>query len=153
MEIAKDRVVTMHYTLRAPDGAVLDSSEGKDPLSYLHGHGNLIQGLESRIEGKSAGDSMNVKVPAAEAYGEIDPERKMEVPRDRFPADAEIEPGAQFQAQSEAGPLAVRVEEVKGDTVVIDANHPLAGVDLDFTVEVVEIREATDEEKDHGHAH
>ncbi|MGE9291234.1 MAG: FKBP-type peptidyl-prolyl cis-trans isomerase [Puniceicoccales bacterium] len=152
MEIEKDRIVTMHYTLRGDDGTVLDSSEGKDPLSYLHGHGNLIPGLESRIEGKAQGEKMEVKVPSGEAYGAIDPQKKFDVPRTQFPPDADIQPGSQFRAEGEGGPVVVRVDSVDGDTVKIDANHPLAGVDLNFNVEVVEVREATAEEIEHGHA-
>ncbi|MBC2600619.1 FKBP-type peptidyl-prolyl cis-trans isomerase [Puniceicoccus vermicola] len=153
MEIEKDRVVTMHYTLRGDNGSVLDSSEGKDPLSYLHGHGNLIPGLETRIEGKTAGEEMDVQVPSGEAYGAVDPEKKFDVPRSQFPPDAELEPGSQFRAEGEGGPVVVRVDSVEGDTVKIDANHPLAGVDLNFKVKVVEVREATAEEIEHGHSH
>jgi FKBP-type peptidyl-prolyl cis-trans isomerase SlyD len=153
MVIEKDSVVTMHYTLRGDNGDVLDSSEGKDPLSYLHGHGNLISGLESRIEGKNAGDEMEVKVPSGEAYGEIDPEKKFDVPRSQFPPDAELEPGSQFRAEGEGGPVVVRVDSVDGDQVKIDANHPLAGVDLNFSVKIVDVRSASPEEIEHGHVH
>lgn len=153
MEIKKDRVVTMHYTLTGGDGSVLDSSEGKDPLSYLHGHGNLIPGLESRIEGQSAGDEVKVTVPSAEAYGAVDPAKKLDVPRSQFPPDADIRPGSQFQAEGEEGPVVVRVDSVEGDQIKIDANHPLAGVDLDFAVQVVDVRDASPEEIEHGHAH
>tara|TARA_R100000027_G_scaffold54802_4_gene43904 strand:+ start:421 stop:885 length:465 start_codon:yes stop_codon:yes gene_type:complete len=154
MEIEKDRVVTLHYTLRGADGNVLDSSEGKDPLSYLHGHGNLIPGLETRIVGKTADDEMEVQVPFAEAYGAVDPEKKFEVPRTQFPPEAEIVPGSQFRAEGEGGtPVVVRVEAVEGDKVKIDANHPLAGVDLNFAVKVVGVREASAEEIEHGHVH
>lgn len=153
MEIEKDRVVTMHYTLRGDSGDVLDSSEGKDPLSYLHGHGNLIPGLETRIEGKTAGEEMEVKVPSAEAYGAVDPEKKFEVPRSQFPPEAEIEPGSQFRAEGQGGPVVVHVDSVEGDKVKIDANHPLAGVDLNFSVKIVDVRSASPEEIDHGHVH
>jgi len=153
MVIEKDSVVTMHYTLRGDNGDVLDSSEGKDPLSYLHGHGNLISGLESRIEGKNAGEEMEVKVPSGEAYGEIDPEKKFEVPRSQFPPDAELEPGNQFRAEGEGGAVVVRVDSVDGDQVKIDANHPLAGVDLNFSVKIVDVRSASPEEIEHGHVH
>ena len=152
MEIEKDKVVTIHYTLRGGNGEVLDSSEGKDPLSYLHGHGNLIPGLETRIEGGSAGAEMDVNVPSQEAYGEVDPAKKFEVPRAQFPEGAEIAPGAQFRAEGSNGPVVVRVDSVNGDQVTIDANHPLAGENLDFSVKVVDVRQASPEEIEHGHA-
>jgi len=153
MEIEKDKVVTMHYTLRGGNGEVLDSSEGKDPLSYLHGRGNLIPGLESRIEGEGAGSEKEVKVPSQEAYGEVDPAKKFEVPRTQFPEDAEIVPGAQFRAEGSNGPVVVRVDSVDGDQVTIDANHPLAGEDLNFSVKVIDVRDASAEEIEHGHVH
>ncbi len=153
MEIEKDRIVTMHYTLRGGDGTVLDSSEGKDPLSYLHGRGNLIPGLESRIEGKQAGEEMEVTVPPGEGYGPVDPAKMFDVPRSQFPADADLQPGTQFRAEGEGGPVIVRVDSVEGDQVKIDANHPLAGENLNFSVKIVDVREASPEEIDHGHVH
>jgi FKBP-type peptidyl-prolyl cis-trans isomerase SlyD len=153
MEITKDRVVTLHYELTDPEGEVLDSSKDREPLTYLHGHGNLIPGLESRLEGWSAPRSETVKVPAQEGYGEHDPEKKIQAKRNQFPADAKIEPGVQFQANGPQGPMVVRIVEVEGDQITLDANHPLAGVDLSFEVEVLEVRDATPDELDHGHAH
>ncbi|MFP4352499.1 MAG: peptidylprolyl isomerase [Puniceicoccaceae bacterium] len=151
MEIEKDKVVTMHYTLRNDNGDVLDSSEGKDPLSYLHGRGNLIPGLERRIEGESAGSEKEVRVPSQEAYGAEDPSKKFEVPRAQFPEEAEIVPGARFRAEGASGPVVVRVDSVAGDQVTIDANHPLAGQDLNFSVKVVAVRDASAEEIERGH--
>ena len=153
MEITKDRVVTMHYELTGPDGAVLDTSRGRDPLTYLHGHGNLIPGLESRLEGWTAPRSESVMVPAKEGYGEHDPKKTIEAKRAQFPAEAQLEPGAQFQANGPQGPMVVKVVSVEGDTIKLDANHPLAGVDLKFAIELVQVREATADELDHGHAH
>jgi FKBP-type peptidyl-prolyl cis-trans isomerase SlyD len=153
MNIAKDNVVTMHYTLTSPQGEVLDSSQGRDPLAYLHGHGNLIPGLESRIEGKAAGTKMTVEVPAAEGYGEHDPKKTIPAKRSQFPAEAKIEEGMQFQANGPQGPMVVRVMEINGEDVTLDANHPLAGVDLKFEIEVIEVRAGTAEEIDHGHVH
>jgi len=154
MEIQKNSIVTMDYTLTGKDGGVLDSSEGKDPLSYLHGNGNLIPGLETRIEGKAAGDEVTVEVPSEEAYGAVDPEKKFDVPRSQFPPDADIKVGAQFQADGgNGGPVLVKVDSIEGDTVKIDANHPLAGIDLNFAVKIVDVREATEKEREHGHAH
>lgn len=153
MQVEKDRVVTMHYSLKGENGQILDSSEGKDPLSYLHGHKNLISGLESRIEGCKPGDETEVLVPAAEGYGPVDPAKEFTVPRSQFPSDANIEPGSQFQADGEAGPVVVKVKAVEGDQITIDSNHPLAGVDLNFNVAIIDVREASPEEIDHGHVH
>ncbi|MFP4281493.1 MAG: peptidylprolyl isomerase [Opitutales bacterium] len=153
MEIAKDRIVTIHYELTDPEGKVLDSSRGREPLTYLHGHGNLIPGLETRIAGSTAEDSLEVTVPAAEGYGEHDSSKTIPAQRSQFPAEAKIEPGAQFQAEGPNGPMVVRVMKIEDDVVTLDANHPLAGVDLKFAVDVVEVREASEEELAHGHAH
>ena len=153
MEITKDRVVSIHYELTNPEGEVLDSSKGRDPLTYLHGHGNLIPGLESRIEGWSVSHAEDVHVPAAEGYGDHDPSKTIPAERSQFPAEAQIEPGVQFQAQGPQGPMVVRVVKVEGEKVTLDANHPLAGVDLKFAVEVVDIREGTADEIAHGHPH
>lgn len=153
MEIKKDCVVTMHYELTGPDGAVLDTSRGREPLTYLHGHGNLIPGLESRLEGWSVPRSESVLVPAGEGYGEHDPEKTIAANRSQFPADAQLEPGTQFQANGPQGPMVVKVVKVEGDQITLDANHPLAGVDLNFAIELVQVREATADELDHGHAH
>jgi len=151
MEIAPNNVVTMHYTLRNPEGEVLDSSDGREPLAYLHGHGNIIPGLEKQLEGKAAGDSLEAHVPSKEAYGEHNPERVVEASRSQFPEDVELKPGMRFQAETQQGPQVAVVTEIEGDTVKVDTNHPLAGVDLKFSVDVVEVREATQEELDHGH--
>jgi FKBP-type peptidyl-prolyl cis-trans isomerase SlyD len=153
MEIAKDRVVTLHYELTDPEGQVLDTSKGREPLTYLHGHGNLIPGLESRIAGWEAPREEDVKVPAAEAYGEHDSSKTMPAQRSQFPADAKLEPGVQFQANGPQGPMVVRIVEVDGDDITLDANHPLAGVDLKFAIELVDVRAATAEEISHGHVH
>lgn len=153
MNIAENRVVTMHYELTGPDGTVLDSSKGREPLTYLHGHGNLIPGLESRIVGTEPATTLEVLVPAKEGYGEHDPEKTLPAKRSQFPAEADIQPGSQFQAQGPEGPMVVRVVKVEGDEVTLDANHPLAGVDLKFAVEVLDVRDATPDELSHGHAH
>lgn len=143
----------MHYELTGPDGSILDSSKERDPLTYLHGHGNLIVGLETRIAGMEPPASAEVLVPAKEAYGEHDPSKTVPAKRSQFPAEATIEPGAQFQADGPNGPMVVRVSKVDGDEVTLDANHPLAGVDLKFSIEVLEVRDATKDELEHGHAH
>ena len=136
-------------------GEQLDSSrvEGREPLAYLEGAQNIIGGLESALTEKNAGDQVKVSVEPAEGYGEVNEELIQPVPRSAFEGVDTIEPGMQFQAQTPGGPQVVRVVEVGDETVTIDANHPLAGQTLHFDVEVVETREATDEEQEHGHVH
>jgi len=153
--MAQPRVVTINYTLTNNQGEELDSSrgEGREPLSYLEGAQNIIGGLESALNEKSVGDQVKVSVEPAEGYGEVNEELVQPVPRTAFEGVESIEPGMQFQAQTPDGPQVVRVVEVNEETVTIDANHPLAGETLHFDVEVIEAREATDEEQEHGHAH
>jgi len=155
MQIAKDTVVAIDYTLKDDEGAVLDTSEGKEPLSYLHGSGNIIPGLEQALEGKAAGDELNVRVEPAQAYGERSDELQQAVPRDLFKGVEDLQPGMQFQAQGGEGGQAqvVTVVAVEGDQVTVDANHPMAGIALNFDVKVKDVRPATDEEREHGHAH
>lgn len=153
MQIAKDSVATIHYTLRNDKGDILDSSNGRAPLTYLHGHGNIVPGLERALEGKSAGDKLQVKVPPNEGYGTRDERLVQDVPREAFPADVEIEAGMQFHAQSDAGVHMVTVREVSPGSVKIDGNHPLAGEALNFDVTVDGVRAATKEELQHGHVH
>ncbi|QIT54720.1 peptidylprolyl isomerase [Aquisalimonas sp. 2447] len=153
MQIAKDKVVAIDYTLKDDDGSVLDTSEGKEPLAYLHGSGNIIPGLEKALEGKAQGDEVNVQVPPEEAYGERRDDLQQVVPRSLFQGVDELQVGMQFQAQSEGGEQIVTIAGIDGDDITVDANHPMAGVPLNFEVKVVEVREATDEEKEHGHAH
>ena len=153
MEIAARKVVTLNYTLTDDDGNVIDKSEDGS-FAYLHGASNIIPGLENALAGKKAGDTLNVSVLPAEGYGERDPGKTQAVPREMFPADAEIEVGMQFHAQGPNGEtLVVTAVKVEEDTITVDGNHPLAGVQLNFAVEVIEVREATSEEVDHGHVH
>jgi FKBP-type peptidyl-prolyl cis-trans isomerase SlyD len=153
MVIEKNRVVTIDYKLQDTDGEILDSSEGSEPLVYLHGNDNIIAGLEKHLVGKKAGDSVDCLVPAVEAYGERDDSLVFKVPKSEFGPEAELEVGAQFEAHGEEGAQIVTVIGIEGDEVSIDANHPLAGEDLHFTVKVVDVREATAEEIEHGHIH
>jgi len=153
MIIEKDRVVSIDYKLQDTEGEVLDSSEGSEPLVYLHGNDNIIAGLEKHLAGKKAGDLVDCLVPAAEAYGLRDDSLVVKVERSEFGPGAEIEVGMQFEAHSEGGAQLVTVVGVEGDEVTIDANHPLAGEDLHFTVKVMDVREATAEELEHGHVH
>jgi FKBP-type peptidyl-prolyl cis-trans isomerase SlyD len=153
MQATKERVVSIDYTLTDDQGNVLDTSRGRGPLSYLHGAGNIIPGLESALEGKSPGDTLSVSVPPADGYGERDAALIQSVPRSQFPAGAQVQPGAQFQAQTPVGPRVITVVDADPNSVTVDANHPLAGVSLNFEVEVVEVRDAAEEEIRHGHVH
>lgn len=154
MQAAENKVVTIHYTLTDEQGATLDSSSGGEPLSYLHGAGNIIPGLEKALEGKSAGEQVNVTVSAEEGYGERNEELVQQVPMEAFQGVDKVEPGMQFEAQSPDGNVVrVTVTEMAEDQVTVDANHPLAGHALNFDVEVAEVRDATEEELQHGHVH
>ena len=153
MQVAKDKVVSIDYTLTDDEGTVLDSSQGREPLAYLHGSGNIIPGLEKALEGKQAGDKLNVRVDAADAYGERDDALTQDVPLSMFQGVDQIEEGMRFQAQTSAGVQVVTVTRVSGDSVTVDGNHPLAGKPLTFDVNVVEVRDASGEELEHGHVH
>ncbi|MCC5811894.1 MAG: peptidylprolyl isomerase [Ectothiorhodospiraceae bacterium] len=156
MQIAKDKVVAIDYTLKDDDGSVLDTSDGKQPLAYLHGNGNIIPGLEKALEGKAAGEELSVRIEPAEAYGERRDELTQVVPKEMFQGVDNLQVGMQFQAgggEGEGGGQIVTIAAIEGDQVTVDANHPMAGVALNFDVKVVEVREATEEEVAHGHAH
>ena len=153
MQIADDRVVLIHYTLTNDAGETLDSSAGSEPLAYLHGRGNLIQGLESKLTGRVAGDKLDVRVAPGDGYGHVDPALTQTVPRSAFPDDADLRVGMRFQTQTARGPQVVVVTHVSDESVSVDGNHPLAGQHLNFAVEITEVREASDEELAHGHVH
>ncbi|HVY22501.1 MAG TPA: peptidylprolyl isomerase [Steroidobacteraceae bacterium] len=153
MQIEKNAVVQIHYTLKNDAGQVLDSSEGSDPLAYLQGHGNLIAGLEKALEGKKVGDSLTVSIPPEEGYGVRDENLVQDVPRSAFEGIPNVEVGMQFHADSNHGPRTVTVTKVAGDTITVDGNHPLADQTLHFAVDIVEVRAATNEELAHGHVH
>ncbi|MEZ5529862.1 MAG: peptidylprolyl isomerase [Porticoccaceae bacterium] len=153
MNITENAVVLFHYTLTDEDGVQLDSSSDTAPLAYIHGHNNIIPGLEKAMEGKTEGDSMKVTVPAAEAYGEYHDHMVQEVPREAFQGIDEVKPGMRFEAQTPSGPISVVVTATTDDTVTVDGNHPLAGKDLTFEVSIESVREATEEELSHGHVH
>lgn len=152
MTIQKDRVVAIEYELKGSDGQLIDSSEGQ-ALEYLHGNGNLIPGLESQLEGKQEGDSLSCVVAPADGYGERDDELIFQVGMDNFAEPDKVQVGTQFHAPTEQGLQVVTVTDVEGDTVTVDANHPLAGKDLHFSVTVKSVRDSTDEERAHGHVH
>ncbi len=153
MQIAKNAVVAIDYTLRDTDGEVIDASPEGQPLQYLHGAGNIIPGLEKALEGKAAGDDLDVSIPPAEAYGERDERLQQDVPKSMFEGVEDIQAGMRFQAQTQSGPQVVTVAAVSGDQVTVDANHPLAGQTLNFKVKVSDVRAASDEEIEHGHVH
>ena len=154
MQITQNTVASIEYTLKDQEGEVLDTSEGREPLTYLHGSGNLVPGLEAALEGNGEGDSVSVTVEPAEGFGERDENLIQQVPKTAFEGVDSIEAGMRFQASDENGQgRIVTVTEVADDQVTVDANHPLAGVPLNFNVNVVEVRAASDEEIEHGHVH
>ena len=153
MEVADQHVVRIHYTLTDDTGDVLDSSSGGEPLTYLHGSGSIIPGLERELSGKRVGDTLNVRVEPADGYGEHREELVQAVPKSAFEGMEKIEPGMRFEASGPEGSQTVRVTEVSHDTATVDANHALAGEVLIFEVEIIEVRAAEPEEIEHGHVH
>jgi len=151
--IAADSVVLIHYTLKDDDGKVLDSSAGGEPLAYIQGHGNLVSGLEKALEGKSQGNRVEVSLPPEEGYGTRNEALVQRVPKRSLQGAGEIRKGMQFQAQTDEGMRVFTVTAIVGDMVTLDGNHPLADQTLHFDVEVVEVRDATAEELEHGHVH
>lgn len=153
MKVQKDAVVAIDYTLRDEQGEVLDES-GDAPLHYLHGHGNIVPGLEQALEGLEAGGSTRTTVAPADGYGERDDGRMMTVPRGDLPDEIEPQVGMVLSGQTPDGhAVPLWITELKDQAVVLDGNHPLAGRALDFEVEIKSVRAATDEEKAHGHVH
>jgi len=153
MQASENQVVSIDYTLKNDQGEVLDSSAQGEPLSYLHGHHNIISGLENALAGKSVGDTFTVTIPPEEAYGVRDESMTQTVPRHLFQGVDEIVPGMKFHAEAEHGVNVVTVLAVEGDQVHLDANHDLAGQTLHFDVTIRDIRPATEDEIAHGHAH
>ena len=152
MKIEKDRVVRFHYTVGEVGQPATESSIGAEPLAILIGHGNIIPGLEKAMDGREAGESFKTTVPAADAYGERRDGLSQRVPKKHFGAQ-KLEPGQQVVLQTNFGPRAVTIQKVGMSVVDVDLNHPMAGKDLHFEIEVVEVREATPEEIEHGHVH
>lgn len=153
MLIDADTVVTLHYILADETGEVLDTSRGREPVSYLHGHGQLFPTLELQLTGLAAGARTALVVPAAEGYGERRPELTVSVPRSQFPDDAELTVGSQVMSQGTAQPMVFTIAGLVGDTVLLGGNHPLAGKELHFDIEVLHVRAATLDELAHGHSH
>jgi FKBP-type peptidyl-prolyl cis-trans isomerase SlyD len=157
MKIEKDRVVSFHYTVSEQTvhnegGSPLESSEGRDPLVILIGHGNIIPGLEKAMEGREAGDKFDADVAAADAYGEKREGLTQRIPKKHFEGQR-LEAGMQVILQTNFGPRAVTIQKVGMSVVDVDLNHPMAGKDLHFAIEIVDVREASAEEVEHGHVH
>ncbi len=150
--MSNPRVVAFHYSLTDPHGNLIDSSEGGEPFRYMEGLGQMIPGLETQMTSLKQGDKRRLQVPHGQAYGERDETLVLEVPRDKFPVQ-ELQIGDKFQVGNSPGGPPMTVADFNDKTVILDGNHPLAGVDLTFDVEVVEVRDATAEEVAHGHAH
>ena len=155
MQIAPDTVVLIHYTLTSDEGEVLDSSrQGGEPLPYLHGHNNIVPGLENALTGLVVGDKRQVKVSPEDGYGQPNPDMVQKVPQSDFPAEIPREVGLQIFAEGPGGQhFPMWITAFDDDHVTVDGNHPLAGKNLNFDIEVVEVRKATDEERAHGHVH
>ncbi|MGH8295921.1 MAG: FKBP-type peptidyl-prolyl cis-trans isomerase [Steroidobacteraceae bacterium] len=153
MTITSDSVVTIHYTLKDDTGAVIDSSGSGEPLAYLHGHGNIVRGLERELTGRDVGDELSVRVPPVEGYGEHDDSLVQTVPRSALTGIKDVRPGMHLHAQTEQGPRTVTVTDVTPEKVTLDGNHPLAGKHLNFDIHVEDVRQATEEELSHGHVH
>ncbi len=152
MQISANSVVAIDYVLTGDEGEVIDTSEGREPLVYLHGHNNIIPGLEQGLEGREPGAELSVQVQPADGYGEYKDQLVQEVPKEAFAGQEKVEPGMSFRAESKAGPMTVIVREVGDDTVTIDGNHMLAGKVLNFAVEVKSVRPATEQELAEGMA-
>jgi FKBP-type peptidyl-prolyl cis-trans isomerase SlyD len=151
--VSDDVVVSINYTLTV-EGQVVDTTEGDEPLQFLQGHQNIIPGLERELAGMEIGDSKQVVVSPTEAYGEVDPDNIIDVPRSEFPEEIPLEPGTELEVKNSDGEvLSATINEVNKDTVKLDFNHPLAGKELTFDVTVVDLRTATEDELAHGHAH
>ncbi|MEY2700862.1 MAG: peptidyl-prolyl cis-trans isomerase, FKBP-type [Pseudomonadota bacterium] len=154
MQIAPNTVVYIHYKLTDDQGELLDSSEGQEPLAYIHGMGNIIRGLEAALTGRKTGDVLSVRVEPEDGYGERDPDLLQVVPVSAFEGVDEVVAGMRFHAEAQDGSVQeVTVVDVSDGDVTLDGNHPMAGVVLNFEVHVTDVREATPEELDHGHVH
>ncbi len=153
LTVQDGQVVSMEYTLHV-DGEMIDSSAGHEPLEFLQGAGNIIPGLEDELYGLEVGEAKNVIVAAEDGYGILDPDAFIDVPREQFPAEIPLEIGVELQVQDEDGqPMLARIDRVDDDNVRLDFNHPLAGKELVFDVKIVALREASEEEMEHGHVH
>ncbi len=153
MKIEKNSVVSIDYTLTDSNGVIIDTSDGRQPLTYLHGVGSLIPGMENALTGKTVGEKFKVTVEPEEAYGQRDESLLRVIAAEELKGIPDLKVGTQLQADTEAGPKVFTVIKIEGDKVGIDGNHPLAGVTLNFDLDVKEVREATAEEVEHKHVH
>ncbi len=153
MSIKQDSVVLFNYVLKDDAGSVIDESSPGEPLAYLHGHGNIVPGLERELEGRNTGDKLSVKVAPGDGYGERNKDLVQKVPRRSLKGISNITVGMWLHAQTAQGARAVTVTAVTGDMVTLDGNHPLAGENLNFDIEITDVRDATEEELAHGHVH
>jgi len=152
MQVADKKAVSISYTLKDDAEKVLDTSEGRAPLVYLHGTGSIVPGLEKALEGKQVGDEVHVDLAAADAYGHRDEKKIRKVPLRKLPA-GKVAVGMRYRLQTDGGPVSALVTAIQGDYATIDANHPLADMNLHFDVKIIDVRDATPDELDHGHAH
>ncbi|TBR10063.1 MAG: peptidylprolyl isomerase [Lysobacter sp.] len=152
MNIEKNSVVRFHYTVSEAGQEPIESSDGREPLAIMVGHGNIIPGLEQAMEGKAAGDRFEVDVPAAQAYGERREGMTQRVPKKHFEGQL-LQPGMQVVLNTNFGQRAVTIQKVGMTVVDVDLNHPMAGKDLHFAIEILDVREASAEELEHGHVH
>lgn len=153
MKVAQDSVVSFHYTLKDEAGSVIDQSDG-EPMAYLHGHGQIVPGLERELSGKLAGDKLQVRVSPAEGYGEHIAAMVQQIPREAFSKIAGLHVGMELQTRTRSGhPATVVVKEIGPELVTVDGNHELAGKTLFFDIEIAEVRTASEEELSHQHVH
>ena len=153
MTIVDNKVVEIHYVLKDKDGDLLDSSEGEAPLAYIHGIGNIIPGLEKQLNGKKIGDKIKAIISPSDGYGVWEEKLIQKIPMSNFKDKSQVKLDAQFRVEMEDGPRIATITKIENDDVTIDMNHPLAGEELHFDVEVMAIRDATEEEISHGHVH
>lgn len=154
MAISKNKAVSIAYNVKtAEDGTLIDSATSSAPLEYLHGYQNLIPGLENALEGRKIGDKFSIDIQAENAYGEYNEQLVQRVPKDVFEGADHLEVGMRFLADTDMGPVPVQITDIDGDHVIVDGNHLLAGKDLSFDVEVIAVRDATEDEIAHGHLH
>ncbi|MBT7609021.1 MAG: peptidylprolyl isomerase [Bacteriovoracaceae bacterium] len=153
MKIVKDCVAAFHYKLTNDKTEVIDHSEGQGPLYYIQGHGHIIPGLETLMLDKVVGDKFSADIEAVDAYGERKEEMVQIVPRSQFEEPDSLQPGMQFNVETDMGPMVLSISEVLEEEVKVDGNHPLAGERLHFDIEITEVRVATEEELTHGHVH
>jgi FKBP-type peptidyl-prolyl cis-trans isomerase SlyD len=152
-EVGENTVVTLDYTLTV-DGEVVDTSRGSMPIQFIQGQQQIIPGLEKELYGLSVGETKEVNIPPEHGYGQVDPENFAEVPKDQFPDEIPLQPGVELELTDDKGErMGARIDNIQDDIVRLDFNHPLAGKDLHFEVEVVDLRDATQEEIEHRHVH